>query len=423
MTSSSPQPRGRLALTLKALQVRLRFVIVLVVAFVVVGQWGVLRNYWDRLRHRIAGGNSASHMVSDDTEYFCPMDPGVISDWPAICPVCNMDLVRRKKGDAIALPDGVVARMQFSPYRIQLAGIKTSVVESKPLSRKFVLMGRVDNSDTAPRATEDSSPAMNRITATAYEADLPWLTPGKLATIQADAVTGAPPTAVVESVADYAESGGSHVHLRLEPADTRLRPGMAVRAVVSVPLREFEPFRSTMPESSLVLAVPETAVIDTGSRQVVYVESMPGMFDGVEVTVGPRCGDDIPILKGLEAGQRVATAGAFLIDAEARLNPSLAAGYFGANRAGEGASPKPATPSAAPAKRQATAAKSKLSAADRALAKKQKVCPVTDLPLDSMGGPIPVEVSGKRVFICCKGCEGPLKKEPEKFLAKLKGEK
>ena len=67
-----------------------------------------------------------SSAVSADTEYFCPMDPGVVSDWPGRCGICNMALVRRKRGEAVALPDGVVARMQLSPYRIQLAGIQTA---------------------------------------------------------------------------------------------------------------------------------------------------------------------------------------------------------------------------------------------------------------------------------------------------------
>jgi len=55
---------------------------------------------------------------------------------------------------------------------------------------------------------------------------------------------------------------------------------------------------------------------------------MPGTFDGVEVVLGPRCGDWYPVVKGLEAGQRVAVSGAFLLDAETRLNPSLASSYF-----------------------------------------------------------------------------------------------
>src|SRR5262249_6326791 len=81
----------------------------------------------------------------------------------------------------------------------------------------------------------------------------------------------------------------------------------------------------------MVPAVPESAVVDTGSKKIVYVESESGMFDGVEVVVGPRCGDFYPVLGGLEAGQRVATAGAFLIDAQARLSPGAATSYFGAS--------------------------------------------------------------------------------------------
>src|SRR5262249_22682229 len=84
-----------------------------------------------------------------------------------------------------------------------------------------------------------------------------------------------------------------------------------------------------------VLAVPESAVVDSGTRKVVYVERAPGMVDGVEVVLGPRCGDAYPVIRGLEAGQRVVTSGTFLVDAETRLNPGLAAGYFGAARRDE----------------------------------------------------------------------------------------
>jgi Cu(I)/Ag(I) efflux system membrane fusion protein len=75
------------------------------------------------------------------------------------------------------------------------------------------------------------------------------------------------------------------------------------------------------PPAGQVLSVPEKAVIDTGSRKVVYVESAPGIFDGREVVLGPRIGDRFPVLEGLAPGERVAAAGAFLIDAESRINP------------------------------------------------------------------------------------------------------
>ena len=45
---------------------------------------------------------------------------------------------------------------------------------------------------------------------------------------------------------------------------------------------------------------------------------------------------------------------------------------------------------------------------------------MTEADLDSMGGPVPVDVAGQRVFICCKGCEKARKANPQKYLAKLK---
>ena len=82
--------------------------------------------------------------------------------------------------------------------------------------------------------------------------------------------------------------------------------------------------RLEAPPRDEVLSVPESAVIDTGNRKVVYVEAEPGVFEGREVVLGPRIGDRFPVLEGLAPGEKVAAAGAFLIDAESRLNPATA---------------------------------------------------------------------------------------------------
>lgn len=60
-----------------------------------------------------------------------------------------------------------------------------------------------------------------------------------------------------------------------------------------------------------------------------------------------------------------------------------------------------------------------LPEADRILAVKQKICPVTGEALGSMGKPTKVEIKGRTVFLCCDGCEADLKKDPDKYLAKL----
>jgi len=430
----------RAFLALRVIQVRLRFVAVLLVAFLIVGLWGNLRNVWDTLSHRLAGSHPLEHAVSIDTEYFCPMCPGVVSDWPAICPVCNMDLVRRKKGEAVMLPEGLVARMQFSPYRVQLAGIRTSVVQRQPLAREIVVAGRlIDLSAPAP-ADRPESPAASHVQSEpgfdleceAYAGDLALLTPGRTAEISVEGFSTARPLAG-RLVADRTDVALPRkvptVRIRLDAAPLPLRAGMYATARVAVPLREVEPFAS-LPHSSQsavndgFVAIPETAVVDTGSRRMVFVETMPGMFDGVEVTLGPRCGEYFPVLAGLEPGQKVATVGAFLIDAEARLSRNVAASYFGAARSTgpEPAGGDPATADARPVEKPKPkkSAAPKLSAADQRLVKQQKTCPVTGAPLDSMGGPIAVEIEGRRVFICCKACEAPLKKDPQKYFAKLK---
>ena len=82
--------------------------------------------------------------------------------------------------------------------------------------------------------------------------------------------------------------------------------------------------RLAPPPRDEVLSVPESAVIDTGSRKIVYVENEPGVYEGREVVLGPRIGDRYPVLEGLAPGERVAAAGAFLIDAESRINPGAA---------------------------------------------------------------------------------------------------
>src|SRR5262245_28982878 len=87
--------------TLRLLEVRLRIPAILVLSALLVGRWDTVRNYWDKLTRRGAASSFAAQAVSSDTEYFCPMDPGVVSDWPGKCGICNMALVRRKRGEAV----------------------------------------------------------------------------------------------------------------------------------------------------------------------------------------------------------------------------------------------------------------------------------------------------------------------------------
>ena len=66
--------------------------------------------------------------------------------------------------------------------------------------------------------------------------------------------------------------------------------------------------------------MPESAVVDTGSKTVVFVEASPGVFEGRAVVLGRRSGDLFPVLDGL-APENGSPLRALLIDAETRLNP------------------------------------------------------------------------------------------------------
>ena len=74
-----------------------------------------------------------------------------------------------------------------------------------------------------------------------------------------------------------------------------------------------------------LLSVPMTAVLDSGTRRLVYVEKSRGLFEAREVVLGPRTGAYFPVLEGLADGESVVTRGGFLIDSQFQItgHPSL----------------------------------------------------------------------------------------------------
>lgn len=61
----------------------------------------------------------------------------------------------------------------------------------------------------------------------------------------------------------------------------------------------------------------------------------------------------------------------------------------------------------------------KLPAAEAAAARKQRICPVMEKPLGSMGTPVQVDVKGRKVYICCEGCREELLAKPDETLKKI----
>jgi hypothetical protein len=87
---------GRFIFFLKFLEIRLRFVAILVVTAVVVGYWDYVQNYYERWqRERAAktagagGATSASQAAQSEFEYYCPMHTFVVRDHEGSCPICG----------------------------------------------------------------------------------------------------------------------------------------------------------------------------------------------------------------------------------------------------------------------------------------------------------------------------------------------
>ncbi|HSK09756.1 MAG TPA: efflux RND transporter periplasmic adaptor subunit [Vicinamibacterales bacterium] len=85
-----------------------------------------------------------------------------------------------------------------------------------------------------------------------------------------------------------------------------LKPGMYVDVDLTV-------------EAADGLIVPDSAIMGSGTRSLVFVETGPGQFQARDVTPGPRANGQALIRSGLEAGERVAVSANFLLDSESRL--------------------------------------------------------------------------------------------------------
>ena len=68
-----------------------------------------------------------------------------------------------------------------------------------------------------------------------------------------------------------------------------------------------------------VLSVPESSVIDTGTKKIVFVETEPGHYEPRDLRLGREGDEDYEVLAGLRAGERVVTSANFLIDSESKI--------------------------------------------------------------------------------------------------------
>ncbi|MGB1698887.1 MAG: efflux RND transporter periplasmic adaptor subunit [Nannocystaceae bacterium] len=148
----------------------------------------------------------------------------------------------------------------------------------------------------------------------AFESDLPLLTVGQQVVVTPSATGGAPFSGTVSFIDPVLDVAARTAKVRVEVSNPQgaLRPGMFVHARVE----------SKLEAEGGLLSIPETAVLWTGRRSIVYVEK-PGAatpsYALREVVVGPKAGSVYPVISGLSEGERVVVRGAFVLDADLQL--------------------------------------------------------------------------------------------------------
>lgn len=155
-----------------------------------------------------------------------------------------------------------------------------------------------------------------------YEKDLAGIQLGQTVAVTNGAYPGETFTGQVTFINPVMDDATRTVKVRVEMANPsgRLKPNMFVNANIQIPLGES-------------LVVPETSLIDTGARKVVFVAQSEDTFVKRDVVVGQSADGYIQILSGLQPGDTVVTAATFLIDSQTQLGSyGSHAGHGGGNK-------------------------------------------------------------------------------------------
>jgi membrane fusion protein, copper/silver efflux system len=151
------------------------------------------------------------------------------------------------------------------------------------------------------------------VQADVYESELQFVRLGAPATTTLSYIPGRTWAGRVTFIAPTVDPVTRTVKVRSEfdNADGALKPDMFGDVVIQQPAR-------------VVVVVPESAVLQTGTRSVVFLVKADGTFEPREVSVGTKSEQFYEVRSGLAAGEKVVTQANFLIDSESRLKAALA---------------------------------------------------------------------------------------------------
>jgi Cu(I)/Ag(I) efflux system membrane fusion protein len=310
--------------------------------------------------------------------YHCPMHPTYVSDKPGDCPICNMKLVKieteeveehAEHGMKEKMPEGTV---MINTEKQQLIGVRWGTVETRHLTKDIRTVGRVaydpelvitqeeflraletwnkskdaslpevaNSSASLLKATErklrllgmneeqieelktKGTPQMNLylpsagegvwVYITVYEYELSLVKVGSLVEIESLANPGETFHGEVKAIDPVLNPMTRSVRVRAEVPESagKLKPEMFVNVIIKVDLGE-------------VLTVPEEAVLDTGTRQLVFVKHGEKHFEPRTIKVGHKSDSYYEVIEGLTQGEEVVTSGNFLIDSESKLKSAI----------------------------------------------------------------------------------------------------
>lgn len=331
---------------------------------------------------------SKSEVDSDSVLLYwtCTMHPEVRSDEEGSCPICGMVLT------PVYERSGSENMLHLDDRAIELAGISLAPVKRLHLNRVLHLVGKVAYDPELVTAQEEYINALHMsemigngdavaterarrlilgseyklrvlgmddaeirglkktrridrslvlpdvaswVYADAYESDVALIRRGQDAMVMSSALPGKEFKGRVESVNKIFDprKHSATVRIRLDHVESVLTPGMFVEAVVNVPFRAY-----MADDSKMMLAIPAEAVLNSGTRQIVWVYLGDGQFQPRAVNLGPKTiaemGDGsvdyYPVIGGLAENETIVVNGNFLIDSESRLSGVAAIGYGGA---------------------------------------------------------------------------------------------
>jgi RND family efflux transporter MFP subunit len=150
------------------------------------------------------------------------------------------------------------------------------------------------------------------VQAQVFQNDLERIKVGAPATLTVNTYPGRTFTGRVDFIYPQVDTDTRTAKVRVVFSNSKLqlKPGMFVNVSLKVPMGS-------------QLVIPASGVLQSGAREIAFVERSDGYIEPREVQLGSRAGDDFIVLKGLKAGERIVTSANFLIDSESQLQAAL----------------------------------------------------------------------------------------------------